>query len=197
MQKPALTGREKELATLRSLLLSDESELVSVIGRRRVGKTYLVQAAYSERIVFEITGIQHASNREQLENFAVALNLHAKSSVPFQRPSTWLEAFRLLILYLESKTPKEKRVIFFDKLPWLATHRSGFLNAFGFFWNSWAVKNNVVVVICGSAASWMIQKVVHNKGGLYNRITKRIHLQPFVPGVAMLLKAFASNICPK
>ncbi len=59
------------------------------------------------------------------------------------------------------------------------THRSGFLNAFGFFWNSWAVKKNIVVVICGSAASWMIQKVVHNKGGLYNRITKRLHLQPF------------------
>ena len=70
-------------------------------------------------------------------------------------------------------------MVFFDELPWLDTHRSGFLNAFGFFWNSWAVKKNIVVVICGSAASWMIQKVVHNKGGLYNRITKRLHLQPF------------------
>lgn len=98
MQKTALTGRERELATLQTLLVSNESELVSVIGRRRVGKTFLVQAAYSERIAFEITGIQHASNHEQLENFAIALNLHAKSSVPFQRPSSWLEAFRLLIL---------------------------------------------------------------------------------------------------
>lgn len=179
MQKSMLIGREKEIATLQALLGTGEAELVSVIGRRRVGKTFLVQSVYAGRIAFEITGIQNASLRDQLENFSIALNLHANSSLPVQNPKTWLEAFRLLILFMESTAGPEKRVIFFDEMPWLATHRSGFLNAFGFFWNSWAVKNNVVVVICGSAASWMIQKVVHNKGGLYNRITKRIHLQPF------------------
>jgi uncharacterized protein len=179
MQKNILVGREKEVAALQSLLASPESELVSVIGRRRVGKTYLIQSVYLERIAFEITGMQNASVKEQLENFAVALNLYARPGLPMKRPSSWLEAFRLLILYLENTAGPEKQVVFFDEMPWLATHRSGFLNAFGFFWNSWAVKNNVVVVICGSAASWMIRKVVHNKGGLYNRITKRIHLQPF------------------
>lgn len=177
--KNTLIGREKEVAVLQALLRSDESELVSVIGRRRVGKTFLVQTVYADRIAFDITGIQHASNSEQLENFAITLNLYAKSPLPIQGPSTWLEAFRLLILYLESIDTPEKKVVFFDELPWLDNHRSGFLNAFGFFWNSWAVKHNIVVVICGSAASWMIQKVVHNKGGLYNRITKRIHLSPF------------------
>ena len=179
MQNPLLIGREKEAATLQSLLVSAEAELVSVIGRRRVGKTFLVQSVYAGRIAFEITGIQHASNREQLENFSIALGLYAKPALPLRRPETWLEAFSLLILYLENTATAEKRVVFFDEMPWLAAHRSGFLNAFGFFWNSWAVKNNIVVVICGSAASWMIQKVVHNKGGLYNRITKRIHLLPF------------------
>ncbi len=179
MKKKPFIGRIKEVATLESLLHTDEAELVSVIGRRRVGKTFLVESVYAEHIAFQITGIQHATNREQLENFAIALNLRLQSRVAFQRPTSWLNAFHLLIQYLESTPQKNKKVIFFDEMPWLATHRSGFLNAFGFFWNSWAVKNNVVVVICGSAASWMIQKVVHNKGGLYNRITKRIHLLPF------------------
>jgi uncharacterized protein len=179
MQQSMLIGREKEVATLRALLVTGEAELVSVIGRRRVGKTFLVQSVYAGRIAFEITGIQNASNKEQLENFSIALNLYSKSPLPVQSPKSWLEAFRLLILFLESTASPEKRVVFFDEMPWLATHRSGFLNAFGFFWNSWAVKNNIVVVICGSAASWMIQKVVHNKGGLYNRITKRIQLRPF------------------
>ncbi len=130
-------------------------------------------------MAFEITGIRHASNREQLEHFSIALNLYTRSPLPIQKPATWLEAFRLLILYLENTASPEKRVVFFDEMPWLAGNRSGFLHAFGFFWNSWAVKNNIVVVICGSAASWMIQKVVHNKGDLYNRITKRITLKPF------------------
>lgn len=179
MEVPKMIGREKEAAVLRGLLKTRESELVSVIGRRRVGKTFLVQSVLADQIVFEITGIQNASMKEQLENFAITLSLYTRSPLPIQTPNSWLDAFRMLILYLESTDAPQKKVIFFDELPWLASSRSGFLNAFGFFWNSWAVKNNIVVVICGSAASWMIQKVVHNKGGLYNRITKRIHLRPF------------------
>lgn len=174
-----LIGREKEIKTLKSLLETDESELVSVIGRRRVGKTYLIQSVFANQLDFELTGIQHATLKEQLEHFSIALNLHTKSIFPLQQPKSWLDAFRLLIQYLETKNKKQKRIIFLDEFPWFSTHRSGFLNAFGFFWNSWAVKNKVIVVICGSAASWMIQKIVHNKGGLYNRVTKRISLQPF------------------
>ena len=179
MNKSFIIGREKEIKILNETFNSYESELVSIIGRRRVGKTFLVQSIFDKKIDFEITGIQHAKMKEQLDNFTISLNLFAQTPLPASRPKNWLEAFRLLILYLESKGTKKKRVVFFDELPWLATHRSGFLNAFGFFWNSWAVKNNVLVIICGSAASWMIQKVVRNKGGLYNRITKRIRLNPF------------------
>ncbi|MEM7372026.1 MAG: ATP-binding protein [Bacteroidota bacterium] len=179
MKYSTLVGRKNEVSILKDALESNESELISVIGRRRVGKTFLVQTTYRKDIDFEITGIQHASKKEQLENFAIVLNLYTRSPLPIAPPSTWLEAFRLLILYLERIKKDRKRIIFFDELPWLASHKSGFLKAFGFFWNSWAVKNQVVVVICGSAASWMIQKVVHDKGGLYNRITKRIRLRPF------------------
>ena len=179
MQNPVLIGREKEIEVLKELLESDESELVSIIGRRRVGKTFLIESVYGDRMAFEVAGTQNASTRKQLDQFIKALNLKTKPIVPIQTPKSWLDAFYLLIVYLEQTPTSEKRVVFFDEMPWLATHRSDFLNAFGFFWNSWAVKNNIVVVICGSAASWMIQKVVNNKGGLHNRITKRINLSPF------------------
>ncbi len=174
-----MVGREKEAAILQSLLKTGEAELVSVIGRRRVGKTFLVEMVYAGKIAFQITGIQHASKQEQLENFKVTMEILTKAELPMQQPKSWMEAIKMLILYLEKITQRGKQVVFFDELPWLASHRSGFLKAFSFFWNSWAVKRDIIVVICGSAASWMIRKVVHNKGGLYNRITKRLHLEPF------------------
>jgi uncharacterized protein len=99
--------------------------------------------------------------------------------LPLVIPEDWLSAFQLLKQYLKTCDLTEKKVIFFDEVPWLSGHKSGFLEALGYFWNSWASRQNLVVVICGSATSWMIRRVVHDKGGLHNRITKRIHLQPF------------------
>ena len=176
---PKLIGRKKEQHILKEALASREAEMVSVIGRRRVGKTYLVTSMYQERIVFEITGIQHAPLQSQLRNFRDVLAEFSMTDLPIEVPKDWLGAFQLLKTYLKPLLGKEKKVIFFDELPWLSTHKSGFLQAFGYFWNSWASRQNLIVVICGSAASWMIRKVVHNKGGLHNRITKRIWLKPF------------------
>jgi len=114
-----------------------------------------------------------------LRNFRDVLAEYTAADLPLEIPPDWLAAFQQLKTYLKPLLGKEKKVIFFDELPWLDTHRSGFLQAFGYFWNSWASRQNLVVVICGSAASWMIRKVVRDKGGLHNRITKRIHLKPF------------------
>ena len=146
---------------------------------KNYGKTFLIKTVYEELIDFELTGIQGAPRSEQLRNFAFQLNKVAKSSLPIQPPKDWLEAFMLLITFLEKKRKKEKRVVFLDELSWLATHKSGFLRGLSFFWNSWANNQHIVVVICGSAASWMIRKVVNHRGGLHNRITKRIQLEPF------------------
>ena len=174
-----LIGRQEEQEILRKALASTEAEMVAIIGRRRVGKTYLVEQVYQDRIFFQITGLQKQSMQKQLRNFQDQLSEFAQSSLPIQLPKDWLEAFQLLRTYLKTKVGKQKIVLFFDELPWLATHKSGFLSAFGYFWNTWAVKQNLVLVICGSAASWMIKRVVNNKGGLHNRITKRIYLEPF------------------
>jgi uncharacterized protein len=177
-----LIGREKEQAVLQKTLSSEESEMVVVIGRRRVGKTYLVHSVYADKIRFETSGVQDAPLKEQLNNFNFQLKNAFGNIVPSASPKTWQEAFFSLITCWEQSPSAHQTVLFFDELPWLAARKSGFLNALSFFWNSWAVKKNVVVVICGSAASWMIQKVINDKGGLHNRITKRIDLQPFTLG---------------
>ena len=174
-----IIGRKSEKIILQNALESPEAEMVAIYGRRRVGKTFLIKHVYQNHLVFEITGIQHAPYEEQMQNFVQQLNKVAQNPIPIQTPKNWLEAFHLLTLILEQKTGDQKQVVFFDELPWLAAQSASFLRAFGSFWNSWAVNQQIVVVICGSAASWMIQKVVNDTGGLYNRITRRIHLMPF------------------
>ncbi len=179
MKNKVLIGRENEISILKELLVSGEAEFVSVIGRRRVGKTFLVQSVYEKHMVFDIIGIQNGSRQAQLKHFTDQLNFYAKLEQPITSPRKWTDAFFLLRSYLQTIDLSEQKVLFFDELPWLAGQKSGFLEAFGYFWNSWASRQNLVIVICGSAASWMIQKVIHDKGGLYNRVTKRIYLSPF------------------
>ena len=179
MKPTKLIGRENEQLILNDLLKSSEAEFVSVIGRRRVGKTFLIKKTYAKHIDFEMTGIKNATRKEQLTNFILQLKDNDPTALLTQIPKTWLEAFAILIHHLKQNPKKKKQVIFFDELPWLASHRSGFLKGLSYFWNSWAVNENIVLVVCGSAASWMIRKIVNNTGGLYNRLTKRINLKPF------------------
>ena len=179
MQTHTIIGRKEEQTILANLLRTPEAELLAVTGRRRVGKTFLVAAAYKEHLIFEMIGVQNGSLSSQLGNFTDQLTILAKPELPVKPPSNWAEAFRLLRDTLQAKPTTDKKVLFFDELPWLAGQKSGFLEAFGYFWNSWASRQNLVIVICGSAASWMIQRVVNDRGGLHNRITKHIHLDPF------------------
>lgn len=181
MNRPII-GRKEEQAILRRALESPEAEMVAVIGRRRVGKTFLVNAVYSEQLVFDLIGTQNGTTQQQLQHFADQMEHYIRPFRPVSRPANWEEAFKALRLYLQERLVQEpgKKVVFFDELPWLAGQRSGFLDAFGYFWNSWASRqSSLIVVICGSAASWMIQRVVNDRGGLHNRITRRIFLQPF------------------
>jgi len=181
-----MVGRHKEQNILKKLLQTSGSEFVTVIGRRRIGKTYLIRTCYEKEIAFEITGIQNATFDEQLNNFLFSLRYYfGHEERPEHKPQSWLEAFQMLIIRLERLKTKKKVVIFLDELPWLATARSGFIKGLSFFWNSWASKNNIVLATCGSAASWMIQKVILNKGGLHNRVTKQIVLQPFTLSESM------------
>lgn len=180
--KRRLIGREKEIETLELSFESNKPELIAVIGRRRVGKTFLIKEVYKDYLDFELTGLQHTTKTEQLQNFTFAFRNAFPDYEIETKPNSWLEAFYLLSKGLVEKKKQEKMVIFLDELPWLASKRSGFITGLGWFWNSWAVNQNVVLVICGSAASWMIDKVINNKGGLHNRVTQLMLLAPFSLG---------------
>ncbi len=177
MDHEELVGRKEELALLRSALESRRPELVVVYGRRRIGKTFLIRHAFRDRISFEFTGMHRANLKDQLKNFHLALSAKRKRT---PMPADWLEAFDMLADHLDRLRTKRKKVLFIDEFPWLDGRRSRFLPAFSNFWNSYASKRkDLVVVICGSAASYMINAIINDRGGLHNRITRRIHLQPF------------------
>lgn len=175
-----IIGRKEEKILLERTLQTKEAELIAVYGRRRVGKTYLVRKTFTKHIIFEFSGVHNATLKDQLTNFRDTLSDAMKVPIPLAVPSSWGQAFQMLKNYAEPLLKKNKCVIFLDEFPWLSTAKSGFLPAFEFFWNSWGTKQkNLIFIICGSAASWMIQKVVNNKGGLHNRITRKIRLLPF------------------
>jgi hypothetical protein len=175
-----IIGREDEKKILDDALHSRDAALVAVYGRRRIGKTFLIRNHYHKRIVFELTGIHDAGLKDQLRNFSLALQESMGTPVAPVLPDNWIDAFRLLSDQLKTVVKKEPIVILFDELPWLSTPKSGFLQAFGHWWNTWASRNPLVkVVICGSAASWIIRSIINDRGGLHNRVTHRIRLLPF------------------
>ena len=172
-----LIGRKPEISLLSNALKSNRPELIAIYGRRRVGKTFLVRNVYKNVIQFEFTGIHKVSFKQQLTNFHYTLS--AKNT-NFKKPSDWIEAFHQLGRYIDKLTFKKKKVIFIDEFPWLDTRKSSFLPAFENFWNSFVSKReDLVVVICGSAASYMIKNIIKSKGGLHNRLTCKIQLNPF------------------
>jgi uncharacterized protein len=174
----SIIGRDFEVKKMKGFLQNRESELIAVIGRRRVGKTFLIKKVYENEMLFHITGLQDVSRNLQLDNFVTARNKFFTDSKSFAKPKNWLQAFTQLS-ELIGKPKKKKRVLFFDELPWLASNSNEFLKAFDHFWNTWAIDQNLIVVICGSSASWMITNIINSKGGLHNRITQQIHLYPF------------------
>lgn len=171
-------GRIREKAELDRAISSGQPELVAIYGRRRVGKTYLIREYLNDRLVFELSGLHNQTLSRQLENFA--LRFSEVGGTTDERPKSWLAAFTMLRRYLSKRRSKQKYVLFFDEFPWLATRRSGFVAAFEEFWNSFGSRDKrMVCVICGSAASWMIKNIVNSKGGLHNRTTSSIRLEPF------------------
>lgn len=175
-----IAGREPEIQKLKRTLNSGKPEFIAIYGRRRVGKTFLVREFYGKQICFELVGIYNSNMQEQLQNFSQSFNEAVDLGYKLQPPKSWQDAFAMLKTFLETRKTKGKKVVFFDELPWLNTPRSGFLKHFENFWNSFGSKQkDLVIIICGSAASWMIQHIVDAKGGLHNRLTGKIMLMPF------------------
>lgn len=175
-----MIGRQHEIRLMKELLFSNKAELLAMLGRRRVGKTYLVKQVYMSNMTFDFTGTQDASIENQLQKFHVKFQEYFPKLKYKEPPLNWAEAFvRLKQAVKKSMTRKKKPVIFFDEFPWIASRKSNFLQEFSYWWNDWACHQKLIVVICGSSASWMIDKVINHKGGLHNRVTEKIVLLPF------------------
>ena len=172
-----LVAREQEVQTLKSALQDEYSQFIAVYGRRRVGKTFLVRESFGYEFAFQHAGLAKGSLHDQL--FAFSESLRDAGLSGFEQPTSWLEAFSLLKELIRG-VPEGKKVVFIDELSWMDTPKGGLITALENFWNGWAsARKDIVLIVCASATSWMLDKVVHNKGGLHNRLTKQIHLRPF------------------
>lgn len=172
-----MIGRHEEKRILKLAYAADRPEFVVVYGRRRIGKTYLVRQVLGNAFTFAYTGALNCSTKVQLACFHQALIEQGLHKSPI--PQTWPEAFNLLQQLIDKST-NDRKVIFIDEMPWLDRPRSGFLAAFEYFWNGWAsARNDVMLVVCGSATSWITNKIFRNRGGLHNRVTRQIQLSPF------------------
>lgn len=177
-----MVGRRFETQELTRFARTDKSELICIYGRRRVGKTYLVEQTFVDCFAFRATGVEGGNTRHQLRSFHQRLIEHGDPCRTI--PKNWFEAFSRLESVLSSEnaliSPHGKKIVFFDEFPWFVTARSDFLMAFGEFWNRCGTAaGNYLFIICGSATSWIIKNVLENTGSLYNRVTGQIFLEPF------------------
>ena len=179
-----IIGRKQEIAELTRRYESGRAEFIAVYGRRRVGKTFLINEVLGDGMVFRHTGLspydrkRKVSLRSQLQNFHFSLIRHGLEGIA--QPKSWMEAFFLLEQLLERRDNGSRQVVFIDELPWMDTARSGFLTALEAFWNGWGCsRHNLCLVVCGSATSWMLDNIINNRGGLYGRLTCEMKLSPF------------------
>ena len=172
-----MIGRKREIGMLRKAAESGQSEFVAVYGRRRVGKTFLVRETFNSRFVFQHSGVANSGTKIQLERFRRSLIECGHVRCPVLK--TWFQAFDELKTVVDSASVA-KKVLFIDEMPWMDKPNANFIPALENFWNAWAsARKDILLIICGSATSWMLNKVIHSRGGLHNRVTVRIPLRPF------------------
>ena len=175
-----MIGRKNEIVMLQEALDSKQSEFVALYGRRRVGKTFLVTEFFNGKFAFHHSGLENATLKASLASFREALRHQGHPKCP--RFATWIEAFSELETLLEGLSDRRK-VVFLDEIPWYDTPKSGFLTAFESFWNGWAsIRRDIVLVVCGSATTWIVEKMLRNRGGLHNRVTRQMPIAPFTLG---------------
>ena len=174
-----IVGRTVEKQKLTDLLKKDEPQFCVLYGRRRVGKTFLVRETFNYNFYFQHTGIYKGSIKRQLSAFRACLIAAGRQDCPVL--SSWEEAFNQLKRLIENGQ-EGKKILFIDELPWMDTHKSNLVSELENFWNGWATareEKDIVLVVCGSATSWITRKLLKNKGGLRGRLTEKIFLSPF------------------
>jgi predicted AAA+ superfamily ATPase len=178
-----LIGRNEEKSVLTDFFQSKRAEFLAIYGRRRIGKTFLIKQTFGEQdgFFFHVTGVQHGKISAHISLFTKEIGKLFYQGADIKEPANWVDTFDLLSNAIEKNVPQDKKIVlFFDEFPWMATHKSGLLQALEHRWNhAWSNDQRIKLIICGSSASWIINKIINNKGGLHNRITRKIHLMPF------------------
>ena len=175
-------GRKEEIAHLKKIYNRTAADFVAIYGRRRVGKTYLIRNFFKNTpsCYFEVTGLKEGALHQQLKLFKENITAVFYDNLRLETPKDWLEAFQLLTRALDTLPQETKKVIFIDEIPWFATPKSGFIQALDYYWNTkWSSQKNLKLIVCGSAASWMLDNLVYAKGGLHNRLTASFPIRPF------------------
>lgn len=177
-----IVGRHKQKTLLSTIYQSQQAEFVVVYGRRRVGKTFLIESFFEDHVgpFFHIVGIQKGALKEHLKEFSKEIGRIFYGGAKIEIAPNWMQAFEALNSAIDNQKSQQPIILFFDEFPWLATSRSGLLSTLEYYWNRfWKNDSRIKLIICGSSASWMIKKIIHHKGGLHNRITEQINLKPF------------------
>lgn len=177
-----IIGRVAEQEKLTQLFGSSRSEFLAIYGRRRVGKTFLIKNFFESKecVFFYCSGLKDGKLSEQLQEFTRQIGITFYNGADIAERKSWQETFEDLNKAMLQIAASKKIVLFFDELPWLATPKSRLLQTIDYYWNRyWSHDNRVKLCVCGSSASWIIEKIINNKGGLYNRVTRTIRLDPF------------------
>ncbi len=178
-----LIGRKEELKVLQDLLDSKQPEFLAIYGRRRIGKTFLIKQFFSEKkcFFFNVTGVKEGKTEVQINRFVKEIGRVFYKGTEIKEQKNWLDAFDALTDAIgKFVSDNHQVVLFLDEFPWMTTHKSGLLQALDHFWNRyWSNDSRIKLIICGSSASWIINKIINNKAGLHNRITRKIQLMPF------------------
>jgi AAA+ ATPase superfamily predicted ATPase len=193
-----LIAREEECKTLQSLLDSNRPEFLALYGRRRIGKTYLIREFYKDKdaIFFNVTGTKDAKLKVQIEHFTLQIGEVFLGGIMPKSEKTWDETFKTLNDAIVRASKDKKIILFLDELPWMATKNSGLIRTIEYYWNQyWSNDNRIKLIICGSSASWIINKIIKNKGGLHNRVTRKIRLEPLnLSGTKKFLSAQGAQL---
>ncbi|MDX8430989.1 MAG: ATP-binding protein [Candidatus Algichlamydia australiensis] len=181
-KKTEVIGRQEEKEILDRFFQSNSPEFMAIYGRRRVGKTYLVKNYFTQKSChfFKVTGIHKGTMSQQLAEFSNGIGSSFFYGTKIKGKNNWFDAFEVLTQSIQKQIPRKKKVVlFFDEFPWMATPKSKLLQALEYYWNHyWSEDNRIKLIICGSAVSWIIKNIIHNKGGLHNRLTRTILLEP-------------------
>ena len=178
-----LVGRHEEIQTLEKAFNSKKPEFLALFGRRRIGKTFLIRQLFSQKkntIFFNVTGLKDGTREEQLIQFNEQISQVFYDGLSLTTPKSWREAFKVLTQAIAKQSKNKKLLLFFDELPWMDTPKSRLLQNLDYYWNQhWSNDDRIKLIVCGSSASWIVKKIINNKGGLHNRITGKIRLSPF------------------